>query len=109
MRVRKEPTVSRTIKTMPWNVQAFDAHAIVEHHYHNGKACNLPPRRPENVGWAGHDCRFDANRSFYYTHHFCGCRTCTDYYGRLWERRRSRHQAKHENRTLVKYGLCDTL
>lgn len=98
--------MSRTIKTMPPAIIARDHHGIEPWHDHRFHACDLPdPADWQEIGWVSRRrCQWTYTASFHYSHRFCGCRLCTDYDQRRWERRRSRHQAKAEARQIVKYG-----
>lgn len=99
--------MSRTIKTMPPAVRALDQRSLREYHNHDRGPCDLPEHPTlASVGWGDwqRNCHWDYSHGFYYTNSFCGCRSCTDYWGRKWERRKDRHIAKREARQVMKYG-----
>lgn len=101
--------MSRTIKTMPPLVVAHDQHELVADHDHSKGECDLPPypstkrMLSEHGKWWKANCRWTYSATFWYSQH-CGCRMCTAYYERLWERRQSRHNAKRDARQYLKYG-----
>lgn len=99
--------MSRTIKTMPWRVKVYDAGWADPIHDHRFNECDLPPLSHDVIGFTVvTNCHWDQTAKAYYGDVTSdGCRMCTDYYMRKWDRRRSRHQAQREARRDAKYGV----
>ena len=94
--------MSRTDKTRPLWVQVADERMVtcVPVHDHRFGPCTLPNeitvdstsvnRRSSGCHWTG---------NYHYLFNLSnGCRSCTDYYFRREDRRRSRHEARRELR-----------
>lgn len=95
--------MSRTFKTDPFWVklqhpERTGIHPREVHDHRDGK-CNLPTLdRASCIRWAGvHDCRWEWKYSGV---NECGCRMCTNYWQRRWDRRRVRN---HERRVTQKW------
>ena len=98
----KGDRMSRTDKTRPWWVKLAERPMVTcrPQHDHRFGPCTLPDRidataapiiRPER------GCYWVVTARYADTMHN-GCRSCTDYYFRREDRRRSRHEARRELR-----------
>ena len=92
--------MSRTDKTRPWWVKLAERPMVTcrPQHDHRFGPCTLPERVDAHTASAGTDPTI---RGCYWTvtdlvHN--GCRSCTGYYFRREDRRRSRHQSRRELR-----------
>jgi len=101
--------MSKTDKTKPWRVRVAEHHPWAWHNHESGY-CDLPPsplsdggtfqRRPDGSAgcyWSDWNLCYKGVCCY-----GCGCRLCTGYYERRWERRRDRHQARQRTREILK-------
>jgi hypothetical protein len=70
--------VSKTKKTRPWFVKQKDDRLAYDHQFLPGE--------------------FERSAKWWVGESSDGCRLCTDYYGRKWDRRKQRHEGKKQAR-----------
>jgi hypothetical protein len=94
--------MSKTDKTRPWAVRAAEQPMVtcMPVHDHRWSGCTLPVAHPDAVGFRVEGCYWEASDRFTYGRGCsgCGCRMCTDFYGRRAERRRERHETRRRLR-----------
>ena len=103
--------MARTDKTRPFRVKMVDSPSNYKAvHHHEDGSCDLPA--PPTGQWSDGRPR----TTCHWTHtdtwlgagdKFCGCRMCTNHWGRRWDRRNDRHRAQRECRDALRAG--DTL
>lgn len=103
--------MSRTDKTKPWRVRVAEHHPRAVHNHENG-TCDLTSSPLE--GRLGVYTRQYCTWSDWYLSydgccHGCGCRVCTNYYGRRADRRGDRHEARRATRQALKESAAATL
>jgi hypothetical protein len=99
--------MSNTYKTAPWPVRVLRERATVVHHDHSIGCCDIdgPVTLADfDAPFARGRCHVDATLAFWCTASFCGCRMCTDFWGRRADRRRSRHVAQRALRAMMVSG-----
>lgn len=80
--------MSDTYKTRPFRVQMGDPGRAYAVHNHALGECSLPTSPTE--GWSSASCYW----SWVWWKLSCGCRQCTNYYGRRQDRRADRRKAR---------------
>lgn len=89
--------MSRTHKTAPYHVKMNNPHKSgihpVARHDHRRGVCDLPAKVDDYRPNGRTECFW----TFTYTGtNECGCRLCTNYWQRLWDRRKDRKRARRE-------------
>lgn len=89
--------MSRTFKTDPYRIKLRHPHRSGIHprpvHNHTTQRCTLP-KDPAEAPFriiGGHECHWEWK---YTGVNECGCRMCTNYWQRRWDRHRERHHGR---------------